>query len=295
VRRFINSTKFNAAYLVFILMVFSALVYIVPNSHAAENLLILPDRAVTIETFNGTSSFFLTKLTNVPGGYDVTNKTYYGWCIDRTAEMARSPAKHEVLLYSSLNPPSGMSNQRWDLVNYILNHKQGSDMDVQNAIWHFVSLEGNYSSFQSETAWALVSDALANGIGYTPEPAQITAVICYPVPSFSTDSKVQISIIEVVGDSLPSSSDVLPTVSPSVTSIPNGGSPSSSDVLPTVSPSVTSVPIGGSPSPSGVLPDVSPLENSSTPNIYIYIALIAVIMVVLSSLVFVFRRYSRAK
>jgi len=151
----------------------------------------LPSTPVTIEVWNGTESYYETLLSNVPSGYDVTNRTYLGWCVDRRCVMPRSPATHQVTLFSSCNSPSDLAGQKWDMVNYILNHRQGVAEDVQQALWFFVNLVGNYSP-SSPTAWIMVNDANLNGEGFVPETGQVIAVICY-----TTDSKTQITIIEV--------------------------------------------------------------------------------------------------
>jgi len=160
----------------------------------------LPSKIVRIEVFDGTESYFLTKLLDVPEGYDVTNGTYPGWCIDTRAEMARSPATHPVKLYSSLNPPGDLANESWDMVNYILNHKRGNATDIQQAIWYFINLDTAYTP-TSEVAWEIINDALANGEGYVPNYGEKIAVICYP--QYVLPSEVQISIIEVTNTVIP--------------------------------------------------------------------------------------------
>ena len=155
----------------------------------------LPSTMVTIEVFDGTESYFDTVLSNVLPGYDVENGTYAGWCVDVRTLMARSPAKHEVLLYSSLNPPGELAVEQWDMVNYILNHKQGTFEDVQPAIWYFVHMDGGYTPNRA-VAWSMVNDALANGEGFEPACGEIAAVICYPAILFPSE-EVQISVIEV--------------------------------------------------------------------------------------------------
>jgi hypothetical protein len=178
----------------------------IQKTNASITTLSLPTRSVTIEAFNGTESFFITELSNVPSGYAISNKSYPGWCVDRTAEMARSPATHLVSLYSSLNLSGDLANQSWDMVNYLLNHKQGSNIDVQNAIWYFVNMQGGYTDFNSNTAWSMINDTLAHGKDFVPSSTQLAAVICYPVRSFATDANVQISIIEVPTDTSSSQS-----------------------------------------------------------------------------------------
>ncbi len=169
---------------------------------ATEGELSLPLTPVSIEVSDGTGSHFIVELSNVPSGYDVVNGTYLGWCVDVRAEMARSPATHAVMLYSSGNPPGELVNEKWDLVNYILNHKQGSAEDIQQAIWYFVHMDGNYTP-TSAVAWTIIDDALANGDGFVPEFGQVIAVISYPVVMFPGQEDVQISVIEVTNIVIP--------------------------------------------------------------------------------------------
>lgn len=177
---------------------------IVIVAYATENDLNLPSTPVRIEVFDGAESYFLTKLIDVPEGYDVTNGTYLGWCVDTRAEMTRSPATHSVFLYSSFNPPGELANEEWDMVNYILNHKPetATAEDIQQAIWYFVNIDGNYTP-TSETALGIINDALENGEGYIPQYGQIVAVICYPTVLLPYPSEVQISIIEVTNTVIP--------------------------------------------------------------------------------------------
>jgi len=162
---------------------------------ATDDGLNLPSTIVRIEVSDGTESYFITKLSEVPLGHDVTNGTYSGWCVDTTAEMARSPATHAVKLYSSGSPPGELAGEKWDLVNYILNHKQGAAEDIQQAIWYFVHMDSSYSP-TSTVAWTIVNDTLANGNGFVPEYGQTIAVICYPMVLLPEPTDVQISIIE---------------------------------------------------------------------------------------------------
>lgn len=171
------------------------------SSVAATEDLHLPSTLVTIEVFNGTESYFSTMLSNVPSGYDIENAAYAGWCVDVRTPMARSPAKHEVLLYSSLSPPGELAVEQWDMVNYILNHKQGTFEDVQQAIWYFVHMDGGYTPSKA-AAWSMVNDALANGEGFEPGNGEIMAVVCYPAILFPSE-EVQISIVEVTCTVIP--------------------------------------------------------------------------------------------
>jgi len=195
-----KSSKRSFAIGLAILMTISLL--LINNVAAADNDLNLPSTPVRIEVSNGTESYFITNLMDVPSGYDVTNGTYLGWCVDMRAEMARSPATHPVYLYSSLNPPGELASEEWDMVNYILNHKQGEAMDIQQAIWYFIHMNSSYTPTRP-VAWDIVNDTLANGDGFVPEYGQTVAVICYPTTLFPDQSEVQISIIEVENTVIP--------------------------------------------------------------------------------------------
>jgi hypothetical protein len=151
---------------------------VIHQTRADADQLILPSSHVTIEAFDSTISYFETKLTDVPSGYDVTNRTYPGWCIDQSAEMERSPTTHSVLLYSSLSPPGGLVDMEWDKVNYVLNHKQGGPQDVQQAIWDFINMNGGYSA-ETDLAQAMVAEAEASGTGFIPEDTQVMMIVSF--------------------------------------------------------------------------------------------------------------------
>lgn len=169
---------------------------VISRAAASGTELNLPSTWVKIEVFNGTETYFSTLMTDIPvGSYDVSNGTYAGWCGDITATMSRSPTYHYMKLYSGTNPPGELASERWDLVNYILNHKQGNGDDIQQAIWYFVNMDQNYTP-TSEVAMMMVNDALANGNGFFPEGGQIGAVICIPKYDLPGE-EVQVSMIEV--------------------------------------------------------------------------------------------------
>jgi hypothetical protein len=153
----------------------------------------LPLTTVQLTVVNGTTSYLVSTLSGVPAGFDVHNGAYPGWCVDRSVTMIRS-VSHNVTLYSSLSPPSALSSINWIAINYILNHKQGAMMDVQQAIWHFT----NAFSPISGTAQAMVNAANAHP-SYDPTTGAILAVICLR----QTHIGVQNSIIELRKPLLP--------------------------------------------------------------------------------------------
>ena len=201
-----SETKKILAISFVVLMAISSI--LVSPVRAAPLTLVLPSIPVTMEAFNDTNSYFNISLTNVLGSeYSITNRVYLGWCVDRTRNMTRSPALHQVTLYSSLNPPQGeLAGQNWTMVNYILNHKQGNASDIQDAIWYFVNFDANgyYLPPTNVTAWAMVNDALANGTGFVPGYGQTVSIILSPVVILPPNTDVQITVIEtrmvLIGD-----------------------------------------------------------------------------------------------
>jgi hypothetical protein len=192
-----TKAKRNLAIGFAIIMAFSSI--LINHATATDGGLNLPSTPVIMEVSNSTASYFNTMLSGVPLGYDVTNGTYLGWCVDRSANM---PGTHEVTLYSSINPPGTLTTEKWDMVNYILNHKQGTAQDIQQAIWYFINMVGNYTP-TSPVAWTIVNDTLANGTGFVPAYGQIIAVICFPEVVLPGSPSVQVSIIELANPVIP--------------------------------------------------------------------------------------------
>jgi uncharacterized repeat protein (TIGR02543 family) len=140
----------------------------------------LPSTQVTMKVFTNSSiSYFRTQLSNIPAGYEVTNKFYTGWCSDY-AHYIYTNTPYQTYLYSSYNtslPPRDY-HQNWSKVNYILNHKQGTNWhQVQNAILYILDF-GNQGL--NATGWAMVNAAAQNGGSYVPHCGDIIAIIADP-------------------------------------------------------------------------------------------------------------------
>jgi hypothetical protein len=103
-------------------------------------------------------------LSNVPAGFDVTNGTYAGWCIeDNHQNNAPGTA---VTIYE----PSGGF---WGSINWLINNRGGyGAWDVQVAIW---MLTGTNTAFVTPGAQMLYNLAVANS-GFVPGPGQLVAV-----------------------------------------------------------------------------------------------------------------------
>jgi len=152
----------------------------------------LPGTPVQLTAVDGVTSYFISTLSDVPPGYDVHNQAYPGWCIDPAKWMPRDFSL-DVILYSSLSPPLALSGINWIAVNYILNHKQGTMMDVQNAIWHFTI---GFNPSPSDTyALAMIATANANPT-YDPTTGAVLAVICLPLRTDVQNSIIELPILQ---------------------------------------------------------------------------------------------------
>jgi len=147
----------------------------------------------------------MIQLSNVDPGFDITNGMYTGWCADVDSTINRG-VEYDVMLYSSYDTPN-IPAEEWDMIDYILNNKQGTGSDIQDAIWYFINDRAYRPSppwavpsppwAVSATAQAIVTDALSNGAGYEPGEGDILAIVCVPVNEFGEPIDVQVVIIEL--------------------------------------------------------------------------------------------------
>jgi hypothetical protein len=82
--------------------------------------------------------------------------------------------------------PTYFQDDDWDMVNYVINHKNGNNKsDVQDAIWYFI--DHGYQGYTcpdlpdpipAGAVWDMITDALNNGEGYVPPSGGWVAVIC---------------------------------------------------------------------------------------------------------------------
>jgi len=158
----------------------------------------LPTEPVSMHiTWPVPKCYYNVTLGNVSSGYHVSNGEYLGWCID-THHYIHNNTLYNATMYSSYDPNNPYYNScpyaNWTKINYILNHKSESATvdDVQNAIWYFIPghIPKEHTPLTDE-AWAMISDAEANGTNFIPGPGQIMGVVLW------IDNNIQTSIIEV--------------------------------------------------------------------------------------------------
>jgi hypothetical protein len=103
---------------------------------------------VTFSTNQSLPTFATVQFTTLPSGYDVTNGTYNGWCVDFSESLLVQPTSNPNL-YSENNaeyqlfntyPTSGIpaipgvNNANFPLVNWLLNHKTGATGEVSAGV-----------------------------------------------------------------------------------------------------------------------------------------------------------------
>jgi len=155
----------------------------------------------------------------VPSGYDVSNGTYVGWCVDESHTTANNSTKDVYLRNTSYyeGPPDDQFTPKtsieywrdgtqyfvdgsWNIVNYILNHKVGDDWNsTQLAIWLFVNNHDWDHVKDDADARTMIYNAIDFGQAYWPAAGEVIAVavdagenqgtiieVTRPVPEAST-------------------------------------------------------------------------------------------------------------
>jgi len=133
---------------------------------------------------------FSITLSGVPAGNSLANQTYSAWCATWFgAALQNNPGAFPV--FSPTTIPTGFlplgGKNTFNMVNYILNNKQGTIEDVQDAIWTIMT--GNTGSdIPSTAALAMVAAALLNpnfvpnaggvvGVYYAVDPGPLATTV----------------------------------------------------------------------------------------------------------------------
>jgi hypothetical protein len=139
----------------------------------------LPDYEVSVTISPGApDSYFDVELAGVGDGYNISDGSWNGWCVDTEVNIL---AYFDALVYSSYDsflPAWACDDEQWDYINYILNHKHpdAGMWDIQWAIWYFSDV-GIEIPDTLPIATEMVNDALANGEGFRPGEGQWGAVL----------------------------------------------------------------------------------------------------------------------
>lgn len=147
---------------------------------------------------SGSNYYFDIELSDVGSGYDIWDGVWPGWCADSHVYIYQN-VNYNPSVYSSLDPTLGNNceycadDERWNYVNYILNHKHpdANWTEIQAAIWYFTDTDPDYQNFWTWRSQAMVDDALANGAHFYPSSGEFGAVI------LAVNSNTQLVFIEV--------------------------------------------------------------------------------------------------
>lgn len=159
-------------------------------------------------------SLFLDTVT--VGNSTVPAGAYLGWCVDVVNSIGAGPANYNVVMLSSCDPnigaelaklgtypatDTGATAAQWNAVNYILNNKVGSWIDVQVAIWNFVGGPATAANAwevplaNSANVNAMISAATKNEKSWQPSMGNVEAVILAITPGGANPT--QLTMIEV--------------------------------------------------------------------------------------------------
>ena len=135
----------------------------------------------TADPASGGNGFFTLNLTGVTPGTSLANQAYAAWCGAWYSAVLNNNGIPGSTVYSTYSPtfPTRftpiVSGNTMNMVNYILNNKQGTVQDVQDAIWTIMTGHTDPIAPAGATALAMVSAAQANP-GYVPSAFGVMAV-----------------------------------------------------------------------------------------------------------------------
>jgi hypothetical protein len=163
----------------------------------------LPGVPVTLGITNTTAWTFpwQVALSGIGSGFDVSDGSYTGWCVDTEHGIDRTQT-YLVNLYSSYDPalPAAIAGVDWNRINYVLNNKDsGTADDIQAVLWYIVSgdwlIDAAWGYTHTATADAILAAAQSSGGTYEPGEGDILAVIC--LPEGSEETRAQMLVIEL--------------------------------------------------------------------------------------------------
>jgi hypothetical protein len=166
----------------------------------------LPSGTVTLGIANQTPWTFpwTVVLSGVGAGFDVSDGSYNGWCVDTEHYIDRT-LTYPVNLYSSYAPPAEVASVDWNRINYVLNNKDaGTADDIQAVLWYIYQgdweTNADWGYTHTAEADAILADAQTNGAGYEPGEGDVLAVICLPVDpdGEGPEPRAQMLVIELM-------------------------------------------------------------------------------------------------
>jgi len=132
--------------------------------------------------YPGTTSYFDTVLSNVPGGYSVGDGTYTGWCADEDHTVSPGTT-YQGHLYIACDPANPYPSANWSKVCWLINNKPENmtGAQIQSAIWKFI----NHGYDGSDPAvWWLIGVASTHS-DFVPSPGQLACCVVW-IPGHQT-------------------------------------------------------------------------------------------------------------
>jgi hypothetical protein len=163
-------------------MMVLALFAFVPSAWS-QGVLDMPPNPVYVRHLNLDPPFTI-RLSDISNDsqYDVRNGDYDGWCSEHNGTWPAVDGYR--FLYDSTDSakiaplytlPFGVN---WNMVNYLLNNKIGTDMDVQTALWFLLGTQKS-SDVLAGNALTMYNNAKTNGGSFPLTPGQVVAVLIY--------------------------------------------------------------------------------------------------------------------
>jgi len=128
-------------------------------------------------------------LTGFPGGYMITNESdvYRGWCINAGLDSTSTKTYPCEVYYSYGDPDPRYQGVPMNEINYLLNNKQGTNIDdIQNAIWTLLG-QANTNIFTTNTPYTpttnyiiMTNQACLYGTNFVPGCGQVGVCILDP-------------------------------------------------------------------------------------------------------------------
>ena len=118
----------------------------------------------------GAESYFDTTISGIGGpeeGYSVWDGTWVGWCVDEYHYIYPGTT-YPITLNSTYDPLMLWPDDDWDMVNYLINHKDPSAdrVQIQKAIWYFIN--GGYAG-SDPVILDMITEAEINGDSFIPQ------------------------------------------------------------------------------------------------------------------------------
>jgi hypothetical protein len=156
-----------------------------------------PQNIVVIHTAIGETSFFNVWFWGIADGYDLTNGTWPGWCLEPNApNTVRDPGTVTAWCSYDSELPGNFSELPINELNYLLNHKYGGPEEIQAAI-HLLSWGSSPNREPTENSYAMFNDAVANGGDFVPGPGDLVMILLYSGDGGIGDNAFQDTFIEM--------------------------------------------------------------------------------------------------